>query len=48
MLEIISTLIPFPPQESEVSVFWTHHLRYYSVICAWTLGRAKPVCVNMC
>lgn len=31
-------------QESEASVFWTHHPKSCSVTCVWIQERAKPVC----
>lgn len=43
-LLINSKLVLFH-QESGGNVCSTHHPRYYSVICVWILGRAKPVWV---
>lgn len=45
---ITNLFLFFCQQVSEGNVCWTHLPRYYSVICDWTQGRARPVCVYLC
>lgn len=42
-LVLLSLWGVFCQQESEGNVCWTHLPKYYSVTCAWTQGRARPV-----